>query len=81
MLEHLLLIAAHACLLFPPIHPICALMVPLPSLSQVFSRPATPQAHCWFLSCLVPYWLAFDLVARKVVLRLERLSTVCKIYV
>jgi hypothetical protein len=29
--------------------------------------------HCWFLSCLVPYWLCFDIFVRRVVLRLSTL--------
>ena len=37
----------------------------------------TVQSHCWFLSALVPYWLLFDLLFRKGVLRLTRLPTVC----
>jgi hypothetical protein len=29
--------------------------------------------HCWFLSCLVPYWLCYDIFVRRVVLRLATL--------
>jgi hypothetical protein len=29
--------------------------------------------HCWFLSCLVPFWLCYDILARRVILRLSTL--------
>ena len=35
------------------------------------------QLHCWFLSAMVPYWLGFDLVFRRLVLRLASLRTCC----
>jgi len=35
------------------------------------------QLHCWFLSAMVPYWLAFDLTFRRFVLRITRLGTCC----
>ena len=35
------------------------------------------QLHCWFLSAMVPYWLGFDLVFRRLVLRLASLRSCC----
>ena len=35
------------------------------------------QLHCWFLSAMVPYWLGFDLVFRRLVMRLASLRTCC----
>jgi hypothetical protein len=35
------------------------------------------QLHCWFLSAMVPYWLGFDVVFRRLVVRVSRLSTCC----
>ena len=35
------------------------------------------QVHCWFLSAMVPYWLAFDVLFRRLVLRVARLGTCC----
>jgi len=31
--------------------------------------------HCWFLSCLVPYWLCYDIFVRRVVLHLTSLRS------
>jgi len=33
------------------------------------------QVHCWFLSAMVPYWLFFDVVFRRGVLKIERITT------
>lgn len=35
------------------------------------------QLHCWFLSAMVPYWLGFDFVFRRLVMRVTRQSTCC----
>lgn len=35
----------------------------------------TVQVHCWFLSALVPYWLLFDLILHRGVLKLGSLRT------
>lgn len=37
----------------------------------------TIQSHCWFLSALVPYWLLFDILYRKLILRLTSLRAGC----
>ena len=35
------------------------------------------QLHCWFLSAMVPYWIGFDVVFRRLIMKLERLVTCC----
>ena len=35
------------------------------------------QIQCWFLSCLVPYWLCFGLLMRQLVLRLTSVRGSC----
>ena len=49
----------------------------LPWLPEGSGGSYAIQTHCWFLSCMVPYWLLFDLLFRKVVLRLTTLSAGC----
>ena len=37
----------------------------------------TVQLHCWFLSAMVPYWLLFDVLLRRLVLRLRSVRAAC----
>ena len=37
----------------------------------------TFQTHCWFLSALVPYWLLFDVLFRRCVMGISRVTTGC----